>query len=232
MAKKSGLSLASEIYNMLKERIVNLNYRPGEILLIQQVVNELKASRTPVKEAMVRLVADGYLEMYDRYFRVKEISVEMVLNTIETRQVLEGHVVEKLAATITDTQIEALEGVMKLNDEAFESHNSNELMRLDELFHTLLIEAYGNQTILEIFLELNKRIHALRYMTQLGQRIYLIGSEHRKVIDALKEHNGALAKAQMQEHLERVKSSMRSLLEHREHPLIANAVLYNNIHSK
>ncbi len=233
MAKGSELSLASEIYNTLKERILNLNYRPGEILLMQQVVNELKVSRTPVKEAMVRLVSDGYMEMYDnRYFRVKEISVDTVMEILEARQVLESYIVEQLAPKVTDDQIRTLSENVVQTDNASASHDNRGVMLFDEQFHTHLFDFVGNQAMLEIFQGLNERIRALRFMTQGAGHTYVIGEEHRKIIDALKNHNPELAKSTMLQHLQRVQSYMKEVLENRAHPLIANTVLRNNIRGK
>jgi DNA-binding GntR family transcriptional regulator len=198
--------------------------------LIQQITNELKVSRTPVKEALVRLVADGYIEMYEgRYFRIKEISVENIMNILETRQVLECHVVENLAEIITASQIQTLDDILKKNDQAVEAHNSAELMQCDELFHSTLMKFYNNKVISDLLTQLREGIRVLRFMTQSSQHIYLIGEEHRKVVNALKKHDKDTAKRMMQEHLERVKASMKSVLEQRTHPLIANTVLYNNI---
>ncbi len=53
--------LSNEVYNILKQKILDFNLVPGQLLMVQEQANEMGISRTPVREAMVRLREEGML---------------------------------------------------------------------------------------------------------------------------------------------------------------------------
>ena len=67
--------LSNEVYNTLKQKILDFNLVPGQLLMVQEQANEMGISRTPVREAMVRLREEGMLtEATGGKFRVSQIT--------------------------------------------------------------------------------------------------------------------------------------------------------------
>ena len=113
MIEQEHQPVTLSVYNELKNKIVSLELMPGQILMVQQLSKDFGISRTPVREAVVRLRDDGLVEESDgRKFRVSEITWRMIDDIYETRQALEGLVVSRLAESLVPEQIERLDSLL------------------------------------------------------------------------------------------------------------------------
>ena len=113
MIEQEHQPVTLSVYNELKNKIVSLELMPGQILMVQQLSKDFGISRTPVREAVVRLGDDGLVEESDgRKFRVSEITWRMIDDIYETRQALEGLVVSRLAESLVPEQIERLDSLL------------------------------------------------------------------------------------------------------------------------
>ena len=216
----NSLSVSMETYNELKKRIMELYYRPGEILLIQQLINDLGVSRTPVKEALIRLTADNFLENNnDKRFRVKEVSAQTITEVFETRMALEGMAVEKLAATINEGQLSQLKEIIEDTQNACKQGDTLEVLRLDKEFHRHMVEIHGNETLARVLVQLNERIQQIRLMCQTSRHIEEVAVEHRRIYDALCQRDRALAREKVNEHLRLVSEDMLEMLGRKRGPV-------------
>lgn len=226
----NAVSRADEIFAHVKKKICNLQYRPGEILLIQQLATEYESSRTPVKEALIRLVSDNYVEMVDGgHFRVAEISEDEVLEIFEIRRSLESMVVEGLARVITDEQLAELGALIERSRQAQKTDDRLTVLQCDTTFHNRLTELYGNEVNRSVLEMLNERIQRTRFLTQSSPHLKMIDGEHGKVLEALRSRDGAEAARYMREHLTNVREDMRVMIETGGTAVFAKAVLFSNI---
>ncbi len=224
-------SRAEEIYRSVKQKICNLQYRPGEILLIQQLATEYESSRTPVKEALIRLASDGYVVMMDGgHFKAAEISEDEVLEIFEIRRSLESMVVEGLAETVTDAQLAGLGELIARSRSAQRSDDRLTVLQCDTAFHDRLSELYGNQVNCAMLHMLNERIQRTRFLTQSSPHLRMIDDEHNAVLEALRARDGAAAAQAMRTHLGNVREDMRTMIETGSTAVFAKAVLFSNIH--
>ena len=83
-------SLPSEVYTTLKKKIINFELMPGQLLIVQDVAKEFNMSRTPVREAMVRLRGEGLLiDSTGRKFKVSNISWDFICGLYQARKLIE-----------------------------------------------------------------------------------------------------------------------------------------------
>ena len=221
---------ADEIFNQIKKKICNLQYRPGEILLIQQLAVEYESSRTPVKEALIRLVSDNYAEQMDGgHFKVAEISEAEVLEIFEIRRALEGMVAEGLAGRIAAEELDELESIIQRSRNAQSTGDRLTVLQCDTAFHNRIVELYGNEVNRSMLASLNERIQRTRFLTQNSPHLRMIDDEHERVIEAFRKQDAAAARYYMQEHLTNVREDMKTMIETGSASIFAKAVLFSNI---
>ena len=104
------LSLAESAYRKIKDAILKHEIVPGERLSQDELVLRLRISETPIREALSRLVQEGYAsQVTNRGYRVSEMTAEEVVELFELRQVLEAYCIDEAIRRISPEGIEALE---------------------------------------------------------------------------------------------------------------------------
>jgi DNA-binding GntR family transcriptional regulator len=181
---------SDSVFEVLRDSILTRVFRPGDRLDVKAVATQLGVSPTPVKDAINRLAAEGLIDVRPRSGTyVAEISPQAVAETFEIRRALECLAAETLVERLTPeldqrfTQIYyALERPIDTED-ARREHDQKNI----EL-HLLIVEASGNQRLLELYHSLNAhltiaRIHLRRRPD--AARLEQERREHRNIIDAI-----------------------------------------------
>src|SRR5512138_3274243 len=140
--------LKEDIFDVLHEKIISGTYKPGDWLRQDDIATQLGVSMTPVREALDLLVSAGLAERVPyRGVRVREMSTKDVVEAYGLRLVLEAVIAQEAARSITDEQVQNLEGMLNemkkhdtLKDVASERKSSRE-------FHTAIAEAAKNELL-------------------------------------------------------------------------------------
>src|SRR5262245_15443298 len=205
--------LKDEAYTQLKRRLLSSHYPPGSFLSERQLARDLGMSKTPVKAALERLEAEGYVSVSPQQgIVVRELSIREIADQYEIRSALESYVVRTLAGRLTREQIALIE--RNLQDQA-DLRGSSDVARgveLDAVFHTQFVEYLGNHEIVRVFGQLRDRMQ--RIVTRVFQinpmRIDTSYSEHVAIATAIIKGQGATAAELMVAHLERGKQLILS----------------------
>lgn len=139
--------LRDKIYNTIKERITSGKYAPGQPLDEKQIIEELRTSRTPFREAINALSEEGLVEVYPyRGIFVRDLSVKDIADGFDIRLLLEPKVLElasyRIPASKINEMIERIEHIDKTNYVA--------LLNEDGYFHETLISYIDNQQLIKI----------------------------------------------------------------------------------
>jgi len=205
--------LKDEAYTQLKRRLLNSHYPPGSFLSERQLARDLGMSKTPVKAALERLEAEGYVTVSPQQgIVVRELSIREIADQYEIRSALESYVVRTLAGRLTREQTARIE--TNLQDQA-DLRGTSEVARgveLDAIFHTQFVEFLGNHEIVRVFGQLRDRMQ--RIVTRVFQinptRIDTSYGEHVAITTAIINGQGATAAELMVAHLERGKQLILS----------------------
>lgn len=185
---------SEQVYDLLRERILNQKIKPGEVLLEVAVSEAIGVSRTPVREAFRLLQHEGLVTRNPRGgVIVTELTLEELKEVSNLRLVFELYSIELTCERITEEEIAELEETIKEVDELFaraDLGNEIDLLRLGTLntkFHDILYEAAGShylKKILEII-----RLPIVRYrpfsLETKSQR-ERSWKEHKIIVDLLK----------------------------------------------
>jgi DNA-binding GntR family transcriptional regulator len=194
--------LREQVKELILERIVSGAYNPGERLVETRIASELGTSQAPVREALRDLELLRFVESEPfRGARVREVSLEELVEIYPVRAALE-EVAAREAAKRLDGQVDALEAEVEAMHTAADANDLHAQVEHDVAFHRLIVEASGNQVLLETWLAL--RIEARTIVTALrtGLDGHAIAELHRPVLEAFRARDAELAANTLRRHLE------------------------------
>ena len=142
-------SRSREVYEELRSAIVEGRIRPNERLIEAELAERLAVSRTPIREGMQRLVADGLVLSRRRGWVVREHSAQEITDIYEVRAALEGYAARLAAERATD---DALRGIVDIHNGYFvklEQTSRGHLIKHNDDFHNAVVAASGNTRLAE-----------------------------------------------------------------------------------
>lgn len=208
------MRLASEkAYHLIKDKIITLELAPSAVIDEQALMRELDLGRTPIREALQRLNAEGLVHIVPRRgMFVTDISITDLQKIFEVRTVLTGFCARLAAQRATTDQIAQMERVLR-DLEQVQSGDYRVLIDIDRRFQRLLYQAAGNDILaesLDRLYDLSLRIWYL-VLHQLGDVRDAI-EQHRQVAEALKARDGARAEALIQQHIVQFQQKIKAVL--------------------
>jgi DNA-binding GntR family transcriptional regulator len=187
-----------------KRRINRLEYRPGAYLNEAQITRQLKIGRTPVHQALDRLMLEGLVQIIPRKgVVVQSISLDQVLHILEARLANELHCVGLAVERATKEDIARMQELLATAGPLIRARDREKLMNLDRAFHRLISDAAHNSILADILTMLHER--SLRFwFIAFDDDLQLrrVDEEHRAVLSAIKQGNRAEAEAAMRTHIE------------------------------
>lgn len=196
--------LYEDVADQLRERIFRNELQPGEWLDELKLANEMAISRTPMREAIKVLAAEGLVEMRPRRGAyVAESSPTDLRDIYHLLGLLESDAAAELAASSNDAAMAELED---LHAQLHKSANgipvaSTEFFRLNEAFHLRLLQLANNRWRTQVVQDLRKLMKLHRHHSLLKRgRIAQSLQEHELLMAALRQRQPANARAAMQAH--------------------------------
>jgi GntR family transcriptional regulator, rspAB operon transcriptional repressor len=211
--------LSEETYQLLKEKILKRELKPGHKVDINEVAEALGVSRTPVVVSLQRLAVEGLVEVKARRGTyVRGISVADVEEVFEVRRMIElfaaQHVIEH---GLTGAYLEAIQGALDLMEQAATGDDFVDyphFMQADHSLHLLLVQMTENRRLIEIYQNLNVHIQVARahYVDDV-EDARQTRQEHTRLIEALRGGNLETVQKALNAHIQNVKSRMVQLIQ-------------------
>jgi DNA-binding GntR family transcriptional regulator len=202
----AGATRADHAYAELKRRLLSgefaLNVRLGE----ERLASLIGMSRTPIREALFRLHAEGLVERWpDGGFRPVAPDVSVMRDIYEVRAALEVTAIRRPSQQGTVHDREILDGLrsdwLQLAEDVDHEPDPG-FVAVDESFHITLAEAAGNSVLVDQLRQLNDRIRVVRMQDFMVEgRIQTTVAEHLAILDALLDGRSADAERLLSEHI-------------------------------
>ena len=211
-------SLALRTYLTLREAIISLAYRPGEVLRKPEICDALGVSRSPVSEAIARLAAEGLVDVVPQAGTfVARFSMDEIREGAFLREAIELAGIEALAATITEDQIVRLRRNIRVQEALMQDGDVAGFYQLDGEFHTLLLSFTGHRKLGQVAATAWVHVDRARQLIlPVPGRVAATLTEHKAILTALVAHDPAAARAAMRAHLRQLIPSLEPL--ERERP--------------
>lgn len=192
---EDNYSLSSRVFHTIRENILSGKYATEEELKEKTIGEELGVSRTPVREALRQLELEGLVTIIpNKGAYVVGISQKDIRDIYEIRTRLEGLCARWAACYITKEQLDELEENIYLSDFHTSKGNYDQVVELDNRFHELLYQASGSKELRHVLSDFHHYVQRVRKITlAMPERAANSNMEHRKIVEALKEHDADAA---------------------------------------
>jgi len=204
-ASRRAVAASRAVYDWLVAAIRSGRLAPGQPLREEALARQLRCSRTPVREALQRLRAEGYVERSRRRgLAVAQPTQEELLDLCVVRETLEGLAARLAAKGITTSEVYFLEALCQDMERALERDDLHELARLNAEFHAVLWRAARNrflaQELQRIWLLITRQpVTTLSYPGRAREAL----EEHRALLDAIRRGDADRAEQLARQHMAR-----------------------------
>lgn len=203
-------TIQESVADYIRARIMARDYIPGERLVQDGLAEELGVSRTPIREALQKLAAEGYVVLSPhRGASVADFSLEELEEIYSVRIGLETYAAYLAAQCITDEELDRLDAYLREMDRVNGQGDINRLIELNRDFHAAIYAAAGQQRLYDLivnYIDLAERYR--RMFHSLTNRAEHTVDEHQDLLDALRCHDADLATRLTREHLEQTASAV------------------------
>lgn len=196
---------ADQAYRLLRERIVQGSLAPGDHLGESELAASLAVSRTPVRDALRRLQAEGLVQQEpNRGARVMDWS-EDVAELYELRMLLEGHAARRAATRLQGEQVDRLAELCGLMEQAGQADPGPDLDRIAKLnseLHRIILDAASSSRLSALTSTVVELPLVLRTFQRYAREDLLRSfAHHRELLDACRAQDPAWAESVMRSHI-------------------------------
>lgn len=217
-AKQSGETAKEYAYRILKENIITLELEPGSTLNDVEISQMIGISRTPVREAIIKLKEEsGIIEIFpQRGMRIALIDTEVIQEVRFLRMTLEKAVVELACDMAIEEDFLWFDENLKLQEFYLANHMVQKLLELDNALHKKFFTICNKNLIYHMSQGLSIHYDRVRNMEANTIRDSRTLEDHKHLVMAVRDKNKELAKEIMEEHLDRWLLNEKTL--RREYP--------------
>jgi DNA-binding GntR family transcriptional regulator len=199
--------LGEEVYQAIFARLMALKVPPGARITVDALAREFNVSQTPVREALGRLESEGLVIKTHLvgYSAAPQISRRRFTELYELRLLLEPDAARKVAATMTDAELQELTeaaGMMSRGGDRDERSRYSQFAREDAAFHDKILAISGNELIRETLVHQHTHFHIFRLLFHSRVTEEAL-DEHAAILAAFARRDPDEAAQAMRTHIER-----------------------------
>lgn len=192
-------------YETLYNLILKLDLEPGQRVSDREFEERLGMSRTPIREAMLRLTRNGLLNSVPQSGTfVTKINLAQTLDARFVRQTMERKIVNELVNNHTEQGIEDLEFILFEQRRNINRNELKEFFETDDKFHATLYELTGHRSVWNWLTLISNDLNRFRYLRLFDNNLPLepLFESHQKLVNALRESNATAADQIIEQHLD------------------------------
>jgi DNA-binding GntR family transcriptional regulator len=207
--------LHQEVANRLRQRLVEGLIAPGSKLNERELSEQLNVSRTPLREAIRALAAEGLVDLLpNRGAVAAQLSAQDVADTFEVIAGLEGQSGELAAARITDAELAEIRALHYEMLAAFTRRDLSTYYRLNAQIHTRINAAARNPVLTRTWATVNARLQALRFRSNFDEAKWQRAvDEHERMVSLLATRDADGLRRLLVQHLEHKRDAVLELMK-------------------
>lgn len=202
--------LRDQVYQRMADALRNVDLEPGLPLPETRLSQVLEVSRTPVREALQLLAADGLIQINaGRAFTLAARPAQELFDALRVRELLEPEVIRLAAQTLSPKLIQRLQDLTQEMAQVAELGDRPIWSRLDREWHEILCNACPNQLLGQMVLQARNRMQQRGSDDHVIDQYLIDGTrEHQAIVDAIAERDADTARQRMAHHLEEARENM------------------------
>ncbi len=194
------------VYRLLKTNIINLTLPPGQGISEQEIAEQLQVSRTPVREAFIKMAQEQLLDIYpQKGTYVSLIDTDQVEESKFARETLEKEVILQACAAFPGDDLFQLQSSLALQELCISEKNYKKFFELDEAMHGTIFKGCKKARTWTMLQQMNAHYNRVRMLNlSVGYDWDQLLYQHRELVRAIREKDKALAKRMIDLHLNKV----------------------------
>ncbi|MGX8702729.1 GntR family transcriptional regulator [Caproiciproducens sp.] len=202
--EKTEKSKSQAVYKILKEQIITNQLKAGTLLVERQLCMALNTSRSPIREAIQRLIMEGLvISLGTSGNMVSEIRYEDIARIYDIREYLEGLAARLCAQSLRSDQIQELWEIYHTMENHLKLQQYDQYFDTDNQMHNYIVEHSGNDLLIRIHrTNLDGQIRRITRLIERNRNEIRKAQEyHLKLITALENHDGERAEKLLRTHI-------------------------------
>jgi DNA-binding GntR family transcriptional regulator len=216
-ASRGRRGAAGAAYDWLRGEVLSARLRPGQTLSENEIATRLGVSRTPVREAIIRLEGEGLLTVRPQVGTVvAPIDLDAVADGQFLREAIECRTAALAAARVTPADARELRALLREQARAVACHDRSRFLALDDRMHRHLVAMAGRPSVWHTVEEVKAQLDRVRVLS-LEDRGWLrtILAQHREIVDRVLAGDASGAAAAMEKHVRAVFASIDAIARER-----------------
>ncbi|MBF7097291.1 GntR family transcriptional regulator [Alkalibacter mobilis] len=204
--KENSQSVGEYVYKTLKKNIINLNIKPGDRISEKEIADMLELSRTPVREAFIKLSQEGVLYILpQRGTYISKIDLDQVEEARFIRGSLEKSVMEIAVQGLDENYIKDLEKSLKLQRKYIDNKQYEAFLDEDEAFHKLIFKACNKSRSWEVIEQVNTQYKRVRLLSfELYHNLETVFDQHVAIYESIVSKDFKSAEQVVGKHVEKI----------------------------
>ena len=220
LLKLEGYDLLSKkVYRILKKEIIKGAFKPGDKILEAKIANQMGISRTPVREAIRILAAEGFVTLNpNQGVLVRSFSIENVREILQIHSVLEGLAASLSCEVINEEDLKELENCVNKMEKLVNKKDSLAYSEVDLKFHELIVNNCRNKQLIQMRKNISDQAQRYRISSlNIPRRLKESLKEHQKILEAFKTKDPKKADSMSQKHIQNaLKNILVNVIEEQE----------------
>jgi len=210
------VTASEEIYQTLRSEILSLRFKPGEELNLQLLSTQLQVSRSPVRDALMRLCSDNLVDIFpQKGTRVSLINLKQVEEERFLRKSLEESAVKKFIYQVKNEQIRMMENAIELQKQAMQQEDFIQFLEHDDEFHQCIFQGIGMQRIWKIIKAQGGNHHRIRLLSFYEKNVLAnIIEQHQNMLEAIKSKQLDVLLSLEDKHLSKLLQETEIMVQH------------------
>lgn len=204
--QKDGTTVGDYVYEIIKRNIINLNLFPGNRVSEQEVSNILKVSRTPVREAFIKLGKEGLIyALPQRGTYISYIDLGIVEDARFIRESLEKSVLKIATEKFPEDLLQVLAENINTQKKLIEQRLFFEFLEMDEEFHKTIFIGCNKERTWSFIEQINseyKRVRMLTFIADINWKDVI--EQHKQILESIKNNNEQAGQEVISNHIKKL----------------------------
>jgi DNA-binding GntR family transcriptional regulator len=218
MVQVMRITASEEIYQKLRNEILSLRFEPGQELNLQLLSTQLQVSRSPVRDALMKLSGDNLVDIFpQKGTRVSCIDLKQVEEERFLRKSLEESAVCKFVPIARNNDFMTMEKAIEMQEKAMEAKDFSQFLAFDDMFHAAIFAGIHMERIWDIIGNQGGNHHRIRLLSFAEKDVLgNIIDQHKHMLEAIKQKDLKAVLAIENNHLEKLLQETELMIQ--RHP--------------
>ncbi|SET38162.1 DNA-binding transcriptional regulator, GntR family [Natronincola peptidivorans] len=204
--QRNGTTVGDHVYEVIKKNIINLNMAPGNRVSEKEVSDLLNVSRTPVREAFIKLAKEGLLYILpQRGTYISYIDLDIVEDARFIRESLEQSVLKIATERFPEELLDTLQENIYEQKRLIEKRLFFEFLEMDEEFHKTIFMGCNKERTWSFIEQINseyKRVRMLTFIADINWKTVI--GQHVQILESIKTHDAEMGQKVLNNHIKKL----------------------------